>query len=96
MKIISRIDAELAGNKHYNTGKKCRHGHSSNRYTANGACVECAVSRESEMRKTWKTFDEKTIILIKKLGLLLNKPESDVLQYLVKKEAKEYGLIESR
>lgn len=36
-----RRAAAAAGNTRFNTGKPCKRGHYSDRYTANGACVEC-------------------------------------------------------
>ncbi|MBG23668.1 MAG: hypothetical protein CMF22_10120 [Idiomarinaceae bacterium] len=41
MDIISRKDAIKLGAKKYFTGKPCRDGHFSPRYTNNGTCVEC-------------------------------------------------------
>jgi hypothetical protein len=37
--------AAKAGLKRYYTGKKCKHGHDSERYVYNGHCVECAISQ---------------------------------------------------
>ena len=41
-------------------------------------------------------FDEETKILIKKLAKIHDRSQAGILKFLVKKEAKEYGLIESR
>jgi hypothetical protein len=40
--IITRAEAKVAGLRLYRTGKECKHGHSSERFTDNGACTECA------------------------------------------------------
>jgi 5-methylcytosine-specific restriction endonuclease McrA len=40
--IITRAEAKAAGLRFYRTGKECKHGHSSERLTDNGACTECA------------------------------------------------------
>ncbi len=36
-----RKEAFAAGQLKYNTGKVCKNGHLSDRYTRNGACIEC-------------------------------------------------------
>lgn len=42
MQVVSRKVAVLAGQKHYFTGKPCKHGHVDQRYTNGGCCMECA------------------------------------------------------
>lgn len=44
MEIITRLDAAKSGLKRYYTGKKCKHGHDSERYVYNGHCVIRALS----------------------------------------------------
>jgi len=39
--ILRRKDAMLAGKLRYYTGNMCRNGHDCERYTSNGACIEC-------------------------------------------------------
>lgn len=41
----SRQDATALDRAHYYTGRKCRRGHYSPRYTLNGRCAECAGDR---------------------------------------------------
>lgn len=41
--IISRRDAQVAGQKRFYTGEPCKRGHTAERFVANGNCVECAV-----------------------------------------------------
>lgn len=41
MDISSRKQAVDAGKRYFFTGKPCKHGHISERYVGNGACVEC-------------------------------------------------------
>lgn len=41
-KIILRLDAKNLGLKRYFTGKKCKHGHFAERFTATGECHECS------------------------------------------------------
>jgi hypothetical protein len=38
---MKRKEAKAQGLDKYNTGKPCRNGHLSDRYTLNGTCVEC-------------------------------------------------------
>lgn len=51
MKIVTRLEAAKAGLNRFYTGKKCKHGHDSERWVHNGACVKCnyeAVYRRRE------------------------------------------------
>jgi len=45
MGVITRAEAKTQGLAHYYTGKLCKHGHASERYTLNGDCCECAKRR---------------------------------------------------
>lgn len=47
-KIISRRAAIEAGLKQYFTGKPCKHGHITNRYTATGYCSACSSIKYKE------------------------------------------------
>lgn len=38
---MKRREAVMAGVKTYNTGKPCKHGHTSDRYTSTAQCIEC-------------------------------------------------------
>ena len=53
--LTKRSDAISAGDMYYNTGKKCKHGHHSDRLTADGSCNECRAAyqrnQRSEIRK---------------------------------------------
>lgn len=46
----ARLKAARANQTHYQ-GQECKHGHGSTRYTASGACIECAKGRS---KQTWK------------------------------------------
>lgn len=48
----SRTAAKLLGEKRFNTGKPCKLGHLSDRYVANGQCVECSRAQAIEYTKT--------------------------------------------
>lgn len=48
--IITRNDAIVQGKKHFYTGKKCRNGHDSFRYTNNGKCATCVNNRVKKYR----------------------------------------------
>ncbi|HBW4183921.1 hypothetical protein HB813_19905 [Klebsiella pneumoniae] len=55
MEIITRVEAAKAGLKRYYTGKKCKHGHDSERWVYNGHCVECTLEtnrrRHAEIKR---------------------------------------------
>ncbi len=40
-KKSSRKDAKSAERNRYYTGKECKHGHVSERWTHSGSCIEC-------------------------------------------------------
>lgn len=44
--LMSREEAGARGLKRYSTGKPCRYGHTCERYTAQGSCVECVAARD--------------------------------------------------
>ena len=48
MDIISRSQAFRSGSKRYFTGKPCKHGHLTERYTRNAICLECARINNTE------------------------------------------------
>lgn len=43
--IISRAEARVIGYKRYFTGKPCKHGHISERYTNSKHCIQCLTER---------------------------------------------------
>ena len=47
--IVTRAEARAAGAKRYFTGKPCKHGHISERYTTK-TCVACMVVRSAAWR----------------------------------------------
>lgn len=51
MAASPKVKAELAGELTYFTGKPCKHGHTSEHRTDNGACIACAK------RHTRKYYD---------------------------------------
>ncbi|WP_261097664.1 hypothetical protein [Serratia quinivorans] len=50
MKIITRTEAAKSGLTKYYTGVACRNGHVCERYTVNGACVECNANHTKAQR----------------------------------------------
>lgn len=63
--ITSRTEARANGLKRYFTGKPCKRGHTAERHTGNGTCVECArlgyaswnvANREKELerKRRWR------------------------------------------
>ncbi|WP_265730734.1 hypothetical protein [Serratia marcescens] len=51
MKIVTRAEAINLGQLRFYTGKPCRNGHYSERFTSNGVCVECSAQHSSAYRK---------------------------------------------
>lgn len=51
VKIITRAEAAKAGIMKYYTGAACRNGHVCERYTVNGACVECNAIHTKAQRQ---------------------------------------------
>ena len=43
----TRREAVKRGCNKYKTGRLCKHGHDSPRYTTTGCCVRCSVNRNS-------------------------------------------------
>ena len=63
MNIITRSEAKSQGLPHYFTGRPCKHGHISERYTSSGVCVCCQQSHRTKWeqvhgkarnRKRWR------------------------------------------
>jgi 5-methylcytosine-specific restriction endonuclease McrA len=55
--IVTRAEAKVAGAKRYFTGKPCKHGHISERYTTKG-CVACVSATATVWRaENRKRFD---------------------------------------
>lgn len=44
-KIISRLEAELNGERFFFTGKPCANNHIALRYTCTGDCLDCVTAR---------------------------------------------------
>jgi bifunctional N-acetylglucosamine-1-phosphate-uridyltransferase/glucosamine-1-phosphate-acetyltransferase GlmU-like protein len=58
MKTISRKTAVVLGLVRYFTGKKCKHGHVSERFVSSFSCIECLNTRNNtasykENRQNW-------------------------------------------
>jgi len=51
MALISKTEAAALGLKTYSTGKPCKYGHESDRYTRTGICVACTRGRKTWNRK---------------------------------------------
>lgn len=52
--ITTRIEALQMGVTRYFTGKPCKRGHISNRYTQNGGCVECMAKTTLTARQAMR------------------------------------------
>lgn len=51
MKIITQRQAAEKGLNKFYTGKTCKHGHLSERWTISGECVQCNVDRVYRRRR---------------------------------------------
>lgn len=64
---MNRIDAARNGEKYYNTGLPCKHGHTTLRYTSTGNCVECTKMYSKKLRGNLATA--KNIAFVGKIKL---------------------------
>ncbi len=59
--ILRRAEAKHLGLARYFTGKKCKHGHLSQRLVSNGSCIVCADDRQRRSRRDnpekWREYD---------------------------------------
>jgi hypothetical protein len=62
--ILTRQEALAIGYVHYYTGKPCKHGHDSERYTKSRTCIECNQCKVAEKtgRKTYKSTGKTTTL----------------------------------
>ena len=51
MKIITQREAAERGMNKFYTGKVCKNGHKSERWTLSGECVQCNVDRVYRRRR---------------------------------------------
>lgn len=63
MDLISRAEAKAAGQSWYYTGKPCKHGHITKRWTRDGICSECKSARN---KKWWSENKERGRALVYK------------------------------
>lgn len=56
-----RKEALVCGDLFYNTGKVCKNGHTANRYTLTGACIDCL---KMNARKEKEIFRKARSLLI--------------------------------
>lgn len=52
---MEKKEAKALGLKKYNTGRKCKRGHQSDRWTSSGMCCDCL--NERNVREYWKDPD---------------------------------------
>lgn len=59
-----RAEAISLGLIHYFTGRPCKHGHVSKRYTQNGICAECNYRRlgQLEKYKAWRAANHENVV----------------------------------
>lgn len=58
---MTQDEAIAAGHLTYNTGRPCRRGHNSDRYTSNGMCVAC-VKMKDDARRTARNLNRRKFI----------------------------------
>ena len=61
----TRKEAYKTGSKYYKTGKPCKHGHDSKRYTSSKGCYECvklkwSVANDNKKKTTAKQLVRRT------------------------------------
>lgn len=65
MSLVTRAEAKAAGKDKYLTGKMCKYGHLSERYTSTGQCVRCTsifyLSDKDELNKKKKNVYKEVI-----------------------------------
>lgn len=59
--IISKSEATDQGLNRYFTGKPCKYGHISERWTISGKCIECKTNRDRSGRNDGKKLDPSAI-----------------------------------
>ena len=77
MKAAQRKEAMLKGEKHYFTGKPCKHGHIEKRLTVNGACVECDRIKNHRRYDYYKDWVSNNKHKVKKIAADYQKNNKD-------------------
>lgn len=66
--VASRNDAKLLGERYYDTGKPCKHGHLSKRFTHNGNCYQCTqLASNKNFHSKKLDIDKRKIQILKKV-----------------------------
>jgi hypothetical protein len=75
-KGMKRSEAIKTGNITYITGKSCKNGHFSPRYTSTGVCVECQKNRQQQYMegktRVSMMVDTGNVELIRRINNLMN------------------------
>lgn len=84
--------AKVSGDKFYFTGKPCKHGHVSKRYTGKGTCCECMnldfeVKKESRLAQMRCSYQAKKSIYSERMALWRNQNKHKQAAYSSKKRA---------
>jgi len=61
MKVITRQTAIENGLKTYFTGRKCKYGHISERYTLSCVCIDCSRENIKTSRENIKAIQESMV-----------------------------------
>ncbi len=62
MKVITREQARRAGRNRYYTGRRCKRGHLSERFTSTAACVACTHEADAKRRAEQPTKRALTLL----------------------------------
>lgn len=52
--MMKRSEALQQGLPKYRTGKRCKNGHDSERYTLSGVCVQCVADQKAREREIFE------------------------------------------
>lgn len=81
-----REEAQAAGQKRYSTGTPCARGHTAQRYTINGACIDCQHKKVKEAPNAVRRIE--TVIV--PVAIQLTEEETVVLHNWLLRCAESY------
>ena len=59
--------AKRNGDKHYYTGKPCKHGHTGLRFTKSGACVDCNYIKSMRRNSNLDNLNDEQVLSLRKV-----------------------------
>lgn len=83
----SKKDALLAGDKHYFSGKPCKHGHIAKRWAHNGVCEQCCrlagakwhASHKSDLDRRKHQIVQRVVQRAKRTGIAVDITVADIV-----------------